>query len=362
MKAQLKISALLILASVLASGCVTHRFFINLTHTPSLRYMVEGDSSDVHDGVLALPEGAPWVKTSAEEDEGSDGSPTSRITWAVSPLTSVSNPVAASGSGAEITAKRQQSPIHERSSLRITFPSWEAKERYGDVEKYMPTELMDALEDPIFDSMHPGKREELQQKLVSAELRAARDRYDVMLQELVKAWYAEEGRNFDDETYAENTVRFFHAMRDIVLRERTQGGDTPNTDWYDELRTIMAEAAMGITGKPSAQMMLELDSLELRYKRYLDLNDDQIEVMAVMPGRWTASLAPDTVMHDTLVWQISGETYANETLVLEANSWQPRWPGLLLLLLVIQVIASLLLRQRSVHDLPAPDASLNDRP
>jgi hypothetical protein len=338
MKGLTRLAALLPLLMFLGTGCVTHKFFLNLTSTPALRYTIEGDSVDVYDGRLSLPDKVFWTLTGSETGENSDGTPSVRYSWAVSPLSRIGHPLGPEDKSPEISSKTSKSIFHRSVYFRAEFPSWDAKERYGDPEKYMPEALLKAVEDPMFDSLHPGKRDELEGRLLDAQLSAAIDRYDGMLLELVKAGFEERGRMYDDEAYAIESVRFFAKLKRLAREAKALGEEDPDTDWYDELRLLMAETLTRIHGTSSSAAFAKLDSLEMRYKRWLDLRDENIEFVAVVPGFTRTNIDPDTTFGDTLQWEFSGEALGDRTVVLEASAWSPRPGGVVLLILVLGAV------------------------
>jgi len=346
MKASIISLTLLLFAGFLAVGCVSHSFLIDLHKDGILRYTVEGDSVDILDGLTRFPNETLWTQVERKSGKFATGDPAITLIYEADRQEHITHPLAPSGVAGTMSIRDFGTPIYRTWRYEIVFPSWETAERYGDPSRYMPVDLMRALEDPLFDSLHPGKREELQQKQWEAEILAARDRYMNMLETLVRDRLSEQGKMFDDETFVEFTKSYYRRVRELMQTAGTAGLEEGNLDWYDPLRLLMVEAGMAITGVPTAELLPRADSLEHRYKRWLDLSDESVNLALVMPGRIYMLTTPDTLIGDTLQWELPCEMLGDSTVVIQVGSWEPRWGGLILLILVLQAIVSVLLHRR----------------
>jgi len=346
MKASAPPVALLMAAAALLSGCVTHRFFIDLRSANRIQYVVDGDSVDVFDGLIQLPRKDAWTLTDRQRTEGVDEEPTIRLSYTANPGTTIKHPVGPPENPGRITVHRGRNPLYKNVRVDAEFPSWEVKERYGDPEKYLPDTLLQVLDQPDFDSLSPGKREEYEQRFWEAQVHSARDRYRHMLNDLVLPELESRGRVVDDDAYEQGAIPLEEKM-DVLSRACLRAGENASDlDWYDELRMPLAESAMVILGGHTADWLPLADSLERRYKSWLDFSDESVVLELLMPGRVSTTIQPDTLRGDTLVWEFTGDTVSDSTLVLTASSWEPRWPGVILLLLLIQAVATFLLHRR----------------
>lgn len=346
MKASALSVALLTATAVLASGCVTHSFFINLRDGESIQYTVEGDSADVVDGLIRLPLKSGWVQTGRERTEGSDGETSLWISYRATVTGQVNHPVGPPEKPGSLIIRHGGSPIHKSLIMKAIFPSWDVKERYGDPDKYLPPELRGMMEESDLDSLPEEKRKEYEAIYWKAQVSAAADRYRRMLDDIVLPELVRRGKEADEESYDEASVGFDRELQTLSDSAIVRGLDNTELDWYMDLRMPMADAARAILGGVTADWLTVADSLEQRYQSWLDLSDERIVVDLLMPGWVRTSVKPDTLMGDTLSWNFNGEAMSDNTVVIRATSLQPRWPGLILFVILIQAIVAVLLHRR----------------
>ncbi|MFH0884003.1 MAG: hypothetical protein V2A56_13520 [bacterium] len=350
MKASALPVALLMAAATLLTSCVTHRFFINLRDNGSVQYAVEGDSVDVMDGLIKLPSDDAWIQTSHERTEGVDEEPSLRLSYQAKDDGRINHPVGPPENPGTLTIRRMGSPLHKSLVLQARFPSWEVGERYGDPEKYLPEELVGSFDDPELDSLPPEKRKEYEAAYWKAQVLAANDRYRRMLDDIVLSELTRRGKEPDEDHYDEASKKFEGTIHGLVERAIAQGEDNADLDWYVDLRMPMAETAMALLGGVTADWLPVADSLEQRYQSWLDLSDESVVLELLMPGRVKTAPPPDTLKGDTLSWEFTGETLSDSTFVITASSWEPRWPGVIFLMFLIEIVAALLLHRRYHHE------------
>ena len=88
-----------------------------------------------------------------------------------------------------------------------------------------------------------------------------------------------------------------------------------------------------------------MDSIEERYKSWLDMGDDSFEVEVLLPA-WKVVATPDTSRGDTLAWQLDTSVLADSTVILSAVGYTPIPATWIILGLVLLAGIIFLLTQR----------------
>lgn len=312
-------------AVLLLSGCITHRFIINLGDPPAVEYTLDGDSLDLYDGRIALPADPPWTLTRREREVQPEDS---TIVWHLAyraPLTEVlRHSIAPPETLGTFRTERRWLGLFRVRRLTAEFPSWRVVERYGDEEAFMPPEV-DLLEQPGADTaLSPEHKARLERLRALGMQKATAQRYLMQVQHMVEGWYLDRGETVDSGVVADGLERFNAVLQAHLLTLRNRDPLEVTLEWYPELRESMALAAAEATGGDPAGFFAAADSIDHRWKSWLDLEDDQVEMMVVLPAAFHRSNA-DTTMTDTLLWSFTGSSLAEKTRLLVAVGYDPVW-------------------------------------
>jgi len=334
------------------SGCVTHTLLVNVTTDPDVHYEVDGDSLDVHDGRLRLPDWAPWELVDRTSGMNADSSLSVRLTYRAPLAEPVIHPISSREVEGDIRVEHRSNLLFKVSELTITFPSWEVSDRFGNPEDFVPEEVRQ-LESVGADTLiAPERQEQLKRLRAVAMQKAAAQRFLKHEQALVESWYQSKGEMVPEEVLSDAMNRFSFVLQAHMLTLSHRDPLDVSLDWYVELRSALVGAASDATGGDLEWFEARMDSIELSYKSWLDLEDDAIQVIAYLPA-WRVVTSADTMSGDTLFWELSVDLLSDSTLVLNAVGYTPHLATTLLTLtLLLAVIVLLLLRFSKRRSLP----------
>lgn len=311
------------------AGCVSHQILIHApaSEPASARYTLEGDSLDVFDGRLPHPAGPGWVLASREVGEDSTGNLVGRLVYEATSIDSLPHPLAPLGAKGFMAVTRSAGWFRNTVGVHVEFPAWHASERYGDPDQHLPDEMRALQQSGAEDLLTAEQEDELERWTARARQLATVDRYLRQLERAVRAVTADP----DTAVVRDAVSRFSPVLRAHLLS--LQGDPVEPVDprdisleWYPELRQMMASAGMEATGLPYETVLAATDSLEHEYKRWVDLEDDTVELLVVLPGMNNRMATPDPheTRGDTLVWTLERDDVADLDLVITAAGYQWR--------------------------------------
>jgi hypothetical protein len=317
---------LLLLFTLLLSGCVTHRILISFTGEGKAHasYTLEGDSLDVFDARIPHP-GNPWALTEHKIEQDSSENLVATYRYETSNVDAISHPVAPLGEIGSLSATHSNHWFYDVHEVTISFPAWHAIERYGDPDSYIPEDIQD-LEDSGMDTLlNEQGEDELERIKARGKQLWTVDRY---LRQVERLMVVSLGEDADTSAVQDAVARFAPMIRAHVMMLR---GDILeprdprdiSLEWYSELREPMIIAAAEASGLPIEQLAVTLDSLETEYKRWADLQDDTVEYLLVLPKSHFRNIVPEPeeTRGDTLIWSVSSETLAEQEFTIIAAGY-----------------------------------------
>ena len=358
MKPSRAAALLFLFFATLWSGCVTHTLFIDLSPGGGIRYVIEGDSLDVFDGRFQHPHGEGWSLAERSSGMNEDSSLTIQLDFRAPLLSKLAHPFAPRGKDGWIEINREKGIFVHRTTLQVTVPSWDIHDRYGDPEAFVPEEVRQ-LESVGADTLLSESRQTQLKRLKAKGLqKATAQRYLLQEQALVDAWYDQSGEATPDTVLGDAISRFSAILQAHLITLRNQDPLDVSLEWYGDLKGTMVTAAAEATGGDAAWFSAMADSLDLGYKSWVDLEDDAIEIRAILPA-WRVSTNADTISGDTLVWELDREQFADTTLYLSAVGYDPVPLSWVIALLVVGFgVGRLLLRTSRKRSLPSNENAL----
>lgn len=319
---------LAVLLVVLFSGCVSHKLFVDLSVDKPVEYRLESDQIDMSDGYLPRPDKKFWVfQDSVLQD----------TTTVVYSYLSAKNDYAELPFGcgdrcAIIQMTRLNGPFLRERKLELLIPSWEIDHTFGDPLDYLSEEGSELRRKDKGDGLNDVERERLNTLMAKATQLAYADRFRNMFRFALKAWEAEHG------TLDEGRKAKAFAAADAIVDAKlaSVADDDPRTvplKWDEELNEALLKAALEVTGNDREQLAGIFSRFETNYERWHDLEDEEIELVAVVPGWWKTADA-DSTAGDTLFWKIDRELFQNSDLVITARATSPAW-GIMVLVILL---------------------------
>ncbi|MCB2199588.1 hypothetical protein KQI63_09300 [bacterium] len=355
MKHSRAIPLLILLMTTFWTGCVTHTLFVDLSSCGVIRYILEGDSLDVYDGRIPHPRGDAWTLADRSSGMSADSSMTILLDYRAPLLERVVHPLAPRSKEGWIEVDQQKGIFVHRKTLRVSFPSWDVRERFGDPEDFIPEEVRQLEAIGADTLLSESRQTELKRLKAKGMQKGAAQRYLKQEQALVHAWYDDRGLALPDSVMGDALGRFSAILQAYLITLRDDDPLDVSLEWYSDLKETMVIAAVEATGGEREWFSAASDSLELAYKSWVDLEDDAIEVRVLMPN-WRVSTNADTISGDTLIWELDRELFADSTVYLSAIGYDPvpvTW--VIALLLVGFGLGRLLLRIRRKRSLPSND-------
>ncbi len=325
---------------MVGSGCISHRFFINLSTGDPLKYTVDGDSLDMFDGKLKMPPGEPWIEASRERNLDEDSTVTLSYTYN-SPLGKPGgHPLSPPESEGYFIVKRANYLLAKYEYVEALFPGWQTSENYGDLEEFVPQEVSE-LHQPGADTLLPESRVEKLQNMEALGLqKGTARRYMYQMRDMLGAWDRLKGGEETDSTMIqEGLQRFSPLLQAHLLTLRDEEPVEVSLEWYPELRSSMISVAREVTFDTTETLSLIADSIDHRWKSWLDLEDDRVELMVISEAKWKKAY-PDTTRSDTLEWVIRGSELKEGDIIIKYAGWTPViWADTLAVLIVVVLIA-----------------------
>ncbi|MCB2213513.1 hypothetical protein KQI52_15470 [bacterium] len=334
--------------TLLLGGCVTHTLLITLTgESPEITWGIEGDSLDVFDNRIQLP-GNGWAQLEHKVGEDSSGNLVGSLLYQARTVVNLPHPISPMGETGLVDVRRDDGWFYDVTTVTVTFPSWKAPERYGDPDAHVPTEILALEESGLDTTLTPEGEEELHRIKARAGQLWTVDRYLRQMERLVTS---ELGADADSTVVRDAVSRFAPVVRAYVMSLQGDAMDPVDPqdvslEWYPELRESMITAASEVTGLPVETMAAAADSLDEEYKRWVDLEDDTVQLALVMPDAQYRRLAPDPdeVSGDTLVWNVERERVADQQLQIVAAGYTFSLLPIALAGLLIGGVAGLIVR------------------
>lgn len=332
-------------AVLLTAGCLTHTFQLDLTSENPATLTIEGDSLDLVDGRLALPDRVNWALVSEESSFDPDSNRViERVYQATAEL--VPHHLAPPGEQATLSYSHGRNWLLRRPSFRMILPSWRVYERWGDPRGHVPDAVSELQvlddRDSLLSDM---EREELDRQEARALQKAASERYLRQMSNLLDVWARQDGSELDSTIRRDALERFSAILQAHVMTLQHRDPLDVSLEWYPQLREPMAISAAEATGGEREPFLAIADSLELDHKRWEDLKDDRVRVLVVMDTAFRIA-EPDSSYGDTLLWEFPGELLADSTIVLSARGYTPSPMAFILLLALIAVLALYLFRKQ----------------
>lgn len=336
------------LFALAAAGCVTHTLLIDAGsgRDATGSYVIEGDSLDVFDERIPTPAKADWLLSKREVGLDSSGNLVARLAFDASDVRSATHPIAPQDRPGSLDVERRNHILFEVTEVRALFPDWQALERYGDPDAYVPDDILALEEQGVDTTMSERSREEMDRVKARARQLATVDRYLRQLERTVHSIYTGDR---DSAVVIDAMERFTPVVKAHLMTIRDKDPLDVTLEWYDILRDPMAAAASEATGAPPDSALAAADSLEHEYKRWLDLKDDTVQMLIVLPQgiHRTASPEPEEIRGDTLVWSVSSEQLAERDIEIIAAGYSlATVPMIVLAVVIVAVVIAIVMSAR----------------
>ncbi|GBE29565.1 MAG TPA: hypothetical protein ENH10_06245 [Bacteroidetes bacterium] len=336
--------------ALLLGGCVTHSILISFTGEgkPEASYTIEGDSLDVFDDRIPLPS-KEWTIVKREVGEDSSGNIVASYIFSATQFQTLSHPIAPMGEVGSIDINRDDHWFYSSTEVIVSFPNWHAIERYGDPEAYVPEEVRIVEESGLDSSLSVETEEELERMDARGQQLWTVDRYLRQMERLVRTVLADD---IDSSAVRDAVERFAPIVRAHVMTLR--GDNLEPTDprnvsleWYPVLRDPMIIAANEATGIAPETLATTLDSLEDEYKRWVDLEDDTVQLALVLPDAHFHDITPEPEESrgDTLFWTVPREVLATDDFTIIAAGYTLSWMPAILGGLFIGMVGGFIVRK-----------------
>lgn len=337
MTSRIRIQAAILLISIsvlLLAGCISHRYTVQLDKNAYVEYSPKGDSLDMYDERIQLPDAEPWIKGATEKTTGSK-----QDQLVLQYFANIKDPAEHYLAPPELkgmfSSRRLFLLLVSRTTFRAEFPGWDVTENYGNLREFVDPEV-DLLLRNADSTMDEAVKETLERAEAVAMQKSTARRYMYHLEAMLEAWHRQNPQESDTAVVIDAIERFSGILKAHVM---TMEGKDPleiSLEWYPELRLPMIISAYEAAGGDTAYWGHISDSIDFRWKCWLDMEDDEIQLSVIAPGMRTSTL-PDTISGDTLYWKIPGTTLADSTVVIEASSYQPSLTGIFALIAVVLV-------------------------
>lgn len=321
----------IIIILVLCS-CLQHQHKITVLEDGSVeyRYTVSGDSSDLYDGLTALPKDSPWeVERYTEIDTSGEKPDTTHCFGAAAEFAPGSDlPACFLRDDSAQAQTALQHPLSIRRQdlffmvnyiFEFSFPSRNSLALYGDPEEYMPEESQspdtaDTVDETAKAELEAEKQmgylkwmsEMFKRRFLSA-LNRALEKHPQMELDTTRLIPAE---NMLEE-YLQRSLSEFDMDEELdvadIWRQIADGGFTLIGEYFN----LAGETAF-IT-----DLNAQGDLLNREYAVTMDLQDESFQVETTLPGAVRSTNA-DSVEGQNLFWEFDGEDFADSTIVLSA--------------------------------------------
>jgi hypothetical protein len=334
-----------ILIALTFTGCITHSIFVDLSADNGLEYRIVGDSLDIYDSRVLLPDAYGWEFV-AQDIEIDDDQKSVILDYKHDTTKEAFHPFSPTENPGFINSSIKKGFLFSARIFKIGFPSWKVLALYGDPEEFYTDDIRLLNDDGFDDLLTDERRSSLERKRALALRKSSEKRYKKQFMQLIDIWIAK-GIDIDREKVLFDGKNLF----EISLNEYTSQFDsvTPENvslEWYTDLREIFADNASEITGEKRAWFLNVADSLEHRYKCWMDLQDDSIELAVVLPGTFQIADA-DSVSGDTLFWSLNAEYFANSDYEIKAKSYTLQPAGLSTSFVVLLIVVVYVVRRKS---------------
>ncbi|MBD3166269.1 hypothetical protein GF324_06705 [bacterium] len=296
---------------LLLPGCVHHRFLVDLRGDEPIRYSAAGDTLDLIDRRIMHPDSAIWTYTGFERDSTSEGIVWT-LQWQTNQADTLPHPIAPPERQGYMTDESRHFGIGTRRTWEMRLQGWHVNQHYGNQYEFVPSP------DPDL-----SRRENQQAEAVGLQKSTAR-RYMLQFQEMLTLWREKEDASFDSSALHEAMSTFRNYLQAHLMTFKHRDPMEVSLEWYPELRRPMIDIASEATGGSEQWFTQAADSIEHRWKTWVDIEDDDITVQLIMPGTWVFA-EEDSSAGDTLFWFVAGEDLSGEDIVLRAQAWTPVW-------------------------------------
>jgi len=338
--------ALLLPGVILLTGCLTHVILIDFGEPKRALYTMEGDSLDLFDGRLPSDPGPPWSEINRKAVPDEEGNVQWTIVYEAS-LTGESIPftIAPPETSATIRWSETSYIFLKKKSFVLSIPSWKLIDFYGDLEEFVP-ENVKLLELPGADTLFTrDQSDELKRQKAEAHQEATGRRYILQIRRMVRHWNQTHGTEADDTLLVHEATELFTPMvRAHRMTLENQDPMETTLEWYPELRQPMIEIACEVTRAEPDWMANVADSLDHRWKTWLDIEDDGIQVQAYLPALWIDASC-DSTRGDTCYWTVEPGKLADESVTVRAAAFTPvLWADILAGIILLAIIVFAVVR------------------
>ena len=348
---------------LLPIGCIQHRYLTNIALDGSVHHIYEaaGDSSDLYDGNITLPQGLWWhIDTSVVQD--STGTPihTYRASMNLRSPRSLPSMYAPESTHSPdiflrhpISFKRLDGILGVLFLYKQTFLSRQKEAKYGSVWDYVDSQCEVLLDQTKADSLPEEERTRLENLYMDGLIEWTRS---MILRRCATVLQRDLEMHPDVSFSTEQLQNALTAARSHLIEWEPEYGGTElllgdgdlwNTVGKQTLQVISDE--LNFIGKTTffADMQMVGDTNQWEFEITKDLEDDEFDVRLILPGYVFHSDA-DEVAQDTLIWDFSGSDIFNENKIITAYSIYVRWMPLSLFAIGIAImIAICIFRKRN---------------
>jgi hypothetical protein len=344
------------------AGCIQHRYLTNIALDGSVHHIYEavGDSSDLYDGKISLPQGLWWeIQTSVVQDSAGNLVHTYRASMDLrSPKYLPSTYAPESTHSPDIFLrhpiyfKRLDGLLGVLFLYKQNFVNRQKEAKYGSTWDYVDSDCEVLLDKAKADSLPDDERNRLEHLYMDGLVEWTR----AMILRRCAAVLQRDLEMHPDVSFSREQLQdaLLAAKAHLIKWEPEFGGtelilgdgDLWNTVGKQTLQVISDE--LDFIGKTTffADMQTVGDTNQWEFEITKDLEDDEFDVRLTLPGYVFYNNA-DEVAQDTLIWDFSGSDIFNDDKVITAYSIYVRWlPVGLLAIGIAAIIAILVIRKR----------------
>ena len=328
---KLKLFPPLFLLLFLFSSCLQHHFKITVNEDGSVdyQYTASGDSADLYDELISLPQGLPWEIEEYTEIDTSDSEPDTVYYYRARAYFAPGEPLPAAfgGETVDYASVDLQHPLKIRRQdlffmvnycFNFRFPSRRSEELYGTPEDYISPERRTLDEADSLDDAE------------IAELDAEAEKgYRIWLAVIVSDFFIKSLRQYMTENPRTpiDTLKFAQVREELEEFFKIHFIDIDSDSEFDDALAWNSIFPKGFAilkenlGLPAGEVLYdELMSIGQAFERECrvteDLDDESFSVELYLPGELRSSNA-DSV-GEFLAWEFNGADIADSTIVLSA--------------------------------------------
>lgn len=327
--------AFLLLVPALFTSCLRHHFSFNLTENGVLDYVYEaaGDSLDLHDGFILLPEGFPWdIEEYVELDSSGESIDTIFHYRAKASFNQDSAIPASFGlEHVETASLTMEHPLEFRKQnlffmvnyfLEFRFNSRDKTRLYKDPDFFIPEECKE-LEDT--DSLSAERRMTLEK----LEENGFHEWYVSLLKDRFSRSLRHTLNMHSEISYDDNKIESAEAalgefLSNLLNLEYVGEMESefelwnyvfqPGYDILEEELNFMGDTTFFVDMRTTGELLTK------EYNATEDLSDDTFLIEFKMPGALKSNNADSLAAGGELIWQFDGDDIADSSRVMYAVS------------------------------------------